>query len=84
VEGFSDLTSQLEVGADSVVLAVCMRGAPFFVWFQEFKALVENQSGKGIKVLRSDNGGEYSSRQFVDFCAQHGITRQMIVPYNPQ
>jgi hypothetical protein len=27
VEGFSDLTSQLAVGADSVVLAVCMRGA---------------------------------------------------------
>jgi hypothetical protein len=45
---------------------------------------VENQSGKRIKVLRSDNGGEYSSRQFVDFCAQHGIRRQMTVPYNPQ
>jgi hypothetical protein len=34
--------------------------------------------------LRSDNGGEYSSRQFVDFCAQHGIRREMTVPYNPQ
>jgi transposase InsO family protein len=55
-----------------------------FARFQEFKALVENQSGKGIKVLRSDNGGEYSSRQFVDFCAQHGIRRQMTIPYNPQ
>jgi hypothetical protein len=40
-----------------------------FTWFQEFKALVENQSRKSIKVLRSDNGGGYSSRQFVDFCA---------------
>jgi hypothetical protein len=30
VEGFSDLSSQLAVGADSVVLAVCMRGAPFW------------------------------------------------------
>jgi hypothetical protein len=55
-----------------------------FTRFQEFRALVENQSGKRIKVLRSDNGGEYSSRQFVDFCAQHGIRRQMTVPYNPQ
>jgi hypothetical protein len=45
---------------------------------------VENQSGKRIKVLRSDNGGEYSLRQFVDFCAQHGIKREMTVPYNPQ
>jgi hypothetical protein len=55
-----------------------------FARFQEFRALVENQSGKRIKVLRSDNGGEYSSRQFVDFCAQRGIRRQMTVPYNPQ
>jgi hypothetical protein len=55
-----------------------------FTWFQEFRALVENQSGKRIKVLRSDNRGEYSSRQLVDLCAQHGIRRQMTIPYNPQ
>jgi hypothetical protein len=30
VEGFSDLTSQLVVGADSVVLAVCMSDASFW------------------------------------------------------
>jgi 5'-3' exoribonuclease 2 len=29
--------------------------------FKEFKALVENLSKKKIKVLRSDNGGEFSS-----------------------
>jgi transposase InsO family protein len=46
-----------------------------FKWFQEFRALVENQSGKRIKVLQSDNGGEYSSTQFTEFCAQHGIRR---------
>ena len=52
--------------------------------FQEFKALVENQTGKKIKVLRSDNGGEYTSNEFEDLCAQHGIHRQFTVPYNPQ
>ena len=31
-----------------------------FDWFREFKALVENPTGKKIKVLRSDNGGEYT------------------------
>jgi hypothetical protein len=46
-----------------------------FKRFQEFRTPVENQSGKRIKVLRSDNGGEYSSKQFIDFCAQHGIRR---------
>jgi hypothetical protein len=33
-----------------------------FKWFQESRALVERQSRKRIKVLRSDNGGEYFSR----------------------
>ena len=28
-------------------------------WFQEFRALVEIQTGRKIKSLRSDNGGEY-------------------------
>jgi hypothetical protein len=30
--------------------------------FQEFKAQVENLTGTRIKVLRSDNGGEYTSK----------------------
>jgi transposase InsO family protein len=55
-----------------------------FKRFQEFKALVENKTGKKIKVLRSDNGGEYASTKFVDFCTQAGIRRQMTVPYKPQ
>ena len=38
------------------------------LWFQEFKALLENQTGKKIKVLRSDNGGEYTSHAFDEFC----------------
>jgi transposase InsO family protein len=55
-----------------------------FSRFQEFKAQVENLTGKKIKVLRSDNGGEYTSRDFSDFCKEAGIKRELIVPYNPQ
>ena len=43
--------------------------------FQEFKALVKNQTGKKIKVLRFNNGGEYTVYEFEDFCTQHGIHR---------
>ena len=35
--------------------------------FQEFKARVENLTGRKIKVLRSDNGGEYTSKEFINF-----------------
>ena len=43
--------------------------------FQEFKALVENHRGKKIKVLNSDNGDEYTSHAFDEFCRQEGTKR---------
>jgi hypothetical protein len=52
--------------------------------FQEFKAQVENLIGRRIKVLRSNNGGEYTFRDFSDFCIESGIKSEYIVPYNPQ
>ena len=44
--------------------------------------MVENQSRKRIKVLRSDNDGEYTSGGFVDFCSVVGIKKEFTVPYN--
>jgi hypothetical protein len=52
--------------------------------FQEFKAEVENLTNKKIKTLRTDNGGEYTSREFVAFCKSVGIRRELTVPHNPQ
>ena len=34
--------------------------------------------------MRSDNGGEYTLGEFVDYCAEAGIRREFTVPYNPQ
>lgn len=44
-----------------------------FSRFQEFKAMVENQTGRKIKVMRSNRGGEYMSSAFINFCKNHGI-----------
>ena len=52
--------------------------------FKEFKALVENQTGRKNQVLRSNNGGEYTSKEFDALCAQEGVKRQLTVPYTPQ
>ena len=45
---------------------------------------MENQTGRKIRVLRSDNGGEYTSKEFDGFCRQEGIRRQLTVPYTPE
>ena len=52
--------------------------------FCEFKALVEKESGKQVKAMKSDNGGEYISKKFKDFCSKEGIQRELIAPHNPQ
>ena len=58
--------------------------ADVFPIFKIFKALVEFESEKKIKCLRTDNGGEYTSVEFDSFCQQEGIKRQFTVAYTPQ
>jgi hypothetical protein len=55
-----------------------------FSKFQEFKAEIENLTSKKIKILRTDNGGEYTSKEFVAFCKSAEIRRELTVPHNPQ
>ncbi len=52
--------------------------------FKKFKALVGNLIGKKIKVLHSDNGGEYVNKDFTNFCAREGIRREWEAPYNSE
>ena len=46
--------------------------------------MVETQSGCKIQVLRSDNGKEYTSAQFILFHEEAGIEHQLIAPYTPE
>jgi len=46
-----------------------------FPVFKKFKALVENQTGRKIKKLRTDNGLEFSELEFTKFCPVNGIAR---------
>ena len=46
----------------------------------ELKALIENASGKKIKILRFDNGGEYVSNELLHICSQSGIQIHHSVP----
>ncbi|GJZ97609.1 retrovirus-related pol polyprotein from transposon TNT 1-94 [Tanacetum coccineum] len=55
-----------------------------FEVFKVYKARVELDSGKKIKCLRTDNGGEYTGDEFDTFCRQEGIKRQFTTAYTPQ
>ncbi|MBV8801911.1 MAG: hypothetical protein JO131_02905 [Gammaproteobacteria bacterium] len=34
--------------------------------------------------MRSDRGGEFTSKEFEKFCEAHGIYRPLTAPYSPQ
>jgi len=41
--------------------------------------MVENQTGWKVKGLRSDNGAEYTSKEFKDYLASKGIKHQISI-----
>ncbi|XP_069145505.1 uncharacterized mitochondrial protein AtMg00810-like [Solanum lycopersicum] len=54
-----------------------------FVTFKKFKALVEMQKDWSIKTIRSDRGGEYTSREFEEYYKNKGIQKQLPAGYTP-
>ena len=55
-----------------------------FQRFQEWKALVEKSSGRKVKALRSDNGGEYTSTEFNSYLIKEGIKHELTTPHTPE
>jgi transposase InsO family protein len=52
--------------------------------FKIYKEMVENEMDSRIKCLSSDNGGEFTSKEFMDYCSSHGIKRQFSIARTPQ
>ena len=55
--------------------------------FEKFKwylARVEKETGKILKYLRSNRGGEFISNEFNNFCIERGIKRQILAPRTPE
>ena len=55
-----------------------------FEAFTNFAAIAEKQTGRQIKVVRSDNGKEFINSKFKEFFAKKGIVHQTTVCYSPQ
>jgi len=74
IDGFTRLTWVYFVKHKSEVLNKLM----------EFKETVEGELGSRIRRLRTNNGGEYTSEEFLSFCRQHGIKRELTCADTPQ
>lgn len=55
-----------------------------FEIFKNFRAMIENQTDRKIKILRSDNGGEYESTEFKNYLQANGIIHQTSAAHTPQ
>ena len=55
-----------------------------FETFKAFKYLVENKTDLKIKFLRLDDGGDFTSNEFEEFCETCGIKRQYATARTPQ
>jgi hypothetical protein len=51
---------------------------------REAFTLLENQSGYTVKVVRTDNGGEYVNKELKDYLKAKGIVHETTMPYSPQ
>ena len=52
--------------------------------FVHLHAMVKTQFSATIKALRSNGGGEYTSKLFESYLSSHGIHHQLSCPYTPQ
>lgn len=73
IDDFSRMTSVYFMRQKSDVFSI----------FWKFQSL-ERQSGHLTKVLRSDICDEYNSNEFMKFCEDIGMERQLTVGYTPQ
>ncbi|KAK3133143.1 hypothetical protein QOZ80_6AG0532910 [Eleusine coracana subsp. coracana] len=48
------------------------------------QAAAEAECGRKLRVLRTDNGGEFTAAEFAAYCAEEGIQRHYSAPYSPQ
>lgn len=52
--------------------------------FKDFKAMVENQQNKKIKILRTDNGGEFCNGEMDSYLTKEGVIHQKTNAYTPE
>ena len=52
--------------------------------FKKYKAWAENQTGKHIKTLCTNSGGEYVNSEFQEFLTKNSISHEKTMQHTPE
>ena len=55
-----------------------------FEKFLDWKAMVERSTGRKLKAIRTDNGGEFTSKELETHLTAEGVRHELTVPKNPE
>jgi transposase InsO family protein len=56
----------------------------YFEKIVNFQHMIQNETRENIASLRTDNGGEFTSTEFNDYCQNNGIKKQLTNSYTPK
>jgi transposase InsO family protein len=48
------------------------------------QAATKAECGRKLRVLRTDNGGEFTAAEFMSYCTDEGVQCHYSMPYSPQ
>ena len=66
-----------------VVASVCGRQITTQLAIDTLQKAIEAAGGKGAEILHSDRGSQFTSKEFIEFCREHGIRQSMSRPGCP-
>ena len=66
-----------------LAVALLRSKAEVFENFAIYRQHAENDTGKAVRSLRSDGGGEYMSKKFLTYLREAEIVKQTTPPYTP-
>jgi hypothetical protein len=55
-----------------------------FAAFKKWNVMVETQTERKLKILHTDNGMEFCSNEFNEFCSNDVMVKHHTIPYTPQ
>jgi transposase InsO family protein len=55
-----------------------------FDTFSKWEVMIDKQTEKKVKLLRTDNGMEFCSNEFNDYCSDEAIVRHQTILYTTQ